>query len=503
MPAPCQELRRRSSAVDPPSPPEPNLAAMATATTLVPTPDTPRARRDTSGPKDDESRSDSQHTAAIMSPRASADAMSTARPSQPESAPCRSSKRLSFTLPIAQPTGDRTRPPPISAAPASMPPTPIETPTVPSTSDANEFIIAIAAQERRVLELREELVQAEKALVELKERWAAGDSCPQGGVGRAVERPASIGPVMSDDTSIASRRSVELDRRRMLLQNQSQNQNQSTPTQGNRRRVIRGGHTRALSLLSPARSTSEFPFADSNSPGQGGPRSAGLASKRASWQPRSVQNSPIVPQFMEDFKVGFRAFVEDIRQITVGDEPVASQYSGRAPLPQHPGSAPSRGTHRGLDRSFGGFVPLNTGSNMGTPTPASRFTASSQDKSRSAKSKHFSWTPLGLESMDDNDFSNWESPAPVKSPRWSDSTINSAGLDDIGPILEAREEGTPSKTTSASKSLTPRLEEILPNMVNKLSPSNLQKTANTLMDEWEKSLVSPESENKENSVVSV
>ncbi len=39
--------------------------------------------------------------------------------------------------------------------------------------------------------------------------------------------------------------------------------------------------------------------------------------------------------------------------------------------------------------------------------------------------------------------------------------------------------------------LTPTLGEILPNMVNRLSPSNIKRTANNLMDEWEKSLIEP------------
>jgi len=43
-----------------------------------------------------------------------------------------------------------------------------------------------------------------------------------------------------------------------------------------------------------------------------------------------------------------------------------------------------------------------------------------------------------------------------------------------------------------------KLEEILPSVVNRLSPSNLKRTANSLMDEWEKSLVAPEAGDKEN-----
>lgn len=47
--------------------------------------------------------------------------------------------------------------------------------------------------------------------------------------------------------------------------------------------------------------------------------------------------------------------------------------------------------------------------------------------------------------------------------------------------------------------LSPTLKEILPNVVNHLSPNNLKRTANNLMNEWEKSLVAPEARDKENS----
>ncbi|GJC81875.1 hypothetical protein ColTof4_10396 [Colletotrichum tofieldiae] len=46
-----------------------------------------------------------------------------------------------------------------------------------------------------------------------------------------------------------------------------------------------------------------------------------------------------------------------------------------------------------------------------------------------------------------------------------------------------------SESRPESALLSPsRLEELLPTVVNKLSPGNLKRTANNLMDEWEKSL---------------
>ena len=45
-----------------------------------------------------------------------------------------------------------------------------------------------------------------------------------------------------------------------------------------------------------------------------------------------------------------------------------------------------------------------------------------------------------------------------------------------------------------------KLKEMLPSMVNGFSPSNLKRTATTLMTEWEKSLITPEDRDKENTM---
>lgn len=437
FPTPCdatsmadsrQELRRRCSSAADRLGPNPNVDAMATTTTFAPAPDT----RPLKPPKSDEAA-----PATMMPPPSSTEVGS----APPNSGLCRSANRLSLTLPIATQTADRARPPPTTAASYSIPPTPVETPTIPPLADANEFIIAIAAQERRVLELREDLARAEADLASLKRQWTDTGSFFKPGVIHHAEMPGNSVPGALDDDAIGPRRSADLDRRKLLYQTQSQNQ--GTPTQGNRRRLFRGGHTRTLSLLSPARSNSEF---ETHGLGIPDPTSAQLANpallKRASWQPRSVQNSPIVPQIVEDFKLGLRAFVEDIRHITIGDEHVSSPSPARSPSALQQSSAANRGPGGGLGRSRMGFTPIGPSSSVSTPTPASRFGAPGFEKTKTVKAKPFSWAPLGFDHMDDNDWSNWESPGPTKSPRWSDSTINSAGLEDIASIPEMREEST-------------------------------------------------------------
>ncbi|KAF4443863.1 hypothetical protein F53441_11322 [Fusarium austroafricanum] len=427
--------------------------------------------------------------------------------------------RLSLTLPIAPPTSDPSRPTPTSASISSVPPTPIDS-GIATPADANEFIIAIAAQERRVLELREELSRAEAELASLKKKWTTQEKKNETTPVEAYRSPI----LSSEDDGSSFRRSVDSDRRKLF----QQTQNAAAPS---RRKVLRGGHTRTLSLLSPAKPDAGFSmYQDRDHEHEQVKlpsierRTAQLTnphlSKRASWQPRTQQNGPAVPQIVEDFKLGLRAFVEDIRQITVGDEPINGQSIRSNNVSERSESTRTQDTirpNRPLRPKVSTvFEPPHNNSETtettGTKTSTSTATTSkrpempARSKTKS-KNKSFSWQPLGFDSMDDNDWSNWESPASSsKTSRWSGSTIGSGGLDDMSATSD---EGEPVDSPSKKKStgyetplLSPKLEELLPNIVNQFSPSNLKRTATTLMDEWEKSLTDPnyphQTQNKEN-----
>ena len=364
--------------------------------------------------------------------------------------------RLSLTLPIAPPTSDPSRPTPTSAM-SSVPPTPIDS-TVASPADANGFIIAIAAQERRVLELREELSRAEAELTSLKKRWTSqekkGDSNP-------IEAYRS--PVLpSDDDGSSVRRSAESDRRKLLQQTGA-----TTP---NRRRILRGGHTRTLSLLSPAKPDAGFSlYQDRDHEHEQVKlpsierRTAQLTNphlnKRASWQPRTQQNVPGAAQIVEDFKLGLRAFVEDIRQITVGDEPINGQPVRSNSVSDRSETSRAQDTirpNRPLRPKVSTvFEPPHNNSETSDLSEAKVSTLTTASKTRpempprsktKSKNKSFSWQPLGFDSMDDNDWSNWESPASSsKTSRWSGSTIGSNGLDDMSVTSD---EGEPEESPS-------------------------------------------------------
>ncbi|KAF4984336.1 hypothetical protein FZEAL_447 [Fusarium zealandicum] len=462
-------------------------------------------------------RRDSQNsTAAMPPPPAPKDDSVPFRPGHARAKSSMSSmsrhiNRLSLTLPIAPPTSDPSRPTPASSTMSSVPPTPIDS-GITTPADANEFIIAIAAQERRVLELREELSRAEADLTSLKKKWTTqekkGEPIPFEAFRNAV--------TPTEEEGASNRRSVDMDRRKLLQQTQS-------PVTPSRRRVLRGGHTRTLSLLSPAKPEAGFSLhqdrdheAESVRLPSLERRTAQLTnphlSKRASWQPRTQQNTAGVPQIVEDFKLGLRAFVEDIRQITVGDEPINGQTLRSNSIADR--TETSRESPKGQDtirpsrplrpKVSTVFEPPHPGAEImaapeikpSTTTAKNGTKPTARDRSKT-KNKSFSWQPLGFDSLDDSDWANWESPASSsKTSRWSGSTIGSSGVEDMSA---ASDDGEPADLSSKKKStgyetplLSPKLEEILPNMVNRLSPSNIKRTATNLMDEWEKSLNDPQ-----------
>src|SRR3954447_17636338 len=81
--------------------------------------------------------------------------------------------RLSLSFPVAASTdsNDSARPTPTSSNTSSFPPTPAEV-SIASPNDPNGFLVSLASQERKVLELKEELQKAEAELETLKRRWA-------------------------------------------------------------------------------------------------------------------------------------------------------------------------------------------------------------------------------------------------------------------------------------------------------------------------------------------
>lgn len=243
---------------------------------------------------------------------------------------------------------------------SSVPDTPL-IPTRPASpekrpvhpGESNTFLTALAAQERRVLELKEDLHKAEIDLEKLKKQWARHEAVKKRNEIRHPEQlqplntPSSSSTLSREDDSI--RCSRELDRRKLPPINAKASQ----------RKVFEGRHTRTLSLLSPRESTSQqVSFLRDRDEAEN------LSHKR----PPTTQIPPTVSetgtpqsvsindqfkgtdkdalletgkQIVGDFRQGLWTFFEDLKQVTVGEE-----ASDPRPSPHYVGNGSKRATAR-------------------------------------------------------------------------------------------------------------------------------------------------------------
>ncbi|KAJ5398230.1 hypothetical protein N7509_006343 [Penicillium cosmopolitanum] len=302
----------------------------------------------------------------------------------------RHTKRLTLNFPINIPLDQ-----PISATDSVASPGPMTpvtqsstraSPAVPAGTplpfdtedDGYDFLRAIASQERRVMELREELHRAESELSTIKKQWALSEkskkrteinlhaepmlplrspelSTPEGGSSvPSHRREQSMSSVGSSSVS-QERISRELDRRTSLRAAAAP---KGTSISANGRRVFQGSHARTLSLLSPV-------TAPSSSIGGPGPAELDRVGRtpRSATLPSVERNSvasigmptdesdvpdqvleqwrktmPIPPpsrealvrtgkQMASDLREGLWTFFEDIRQATVGEEGINATES--------------------------------------------------------------------------------------------------------------------------------------------------------------------------------
>lgn len=267
----------------------------------------------------------------------------------------RNNKRLSLILPL-QPNGvpvfaRHTPSSSASATPTTTTGSVIYSDTQVSPGGTGSFLTALAAQERRVLELREDLQRAEADLAQLKSRWAMHEMTRKRNEVQHVEQLQTFGMPRSDPRSDvdsctddeigASRFSKEFDRRKSIRV-------ESSPV---KRKVFSGSrHMRTLSLLSSNATYSHRQLLSSgeDSSQSDNDRDPAASLSRSSTMPillpqprltavgkdsydrQSIRDPPrdaIIrtgKQIAVDFKDGLWTFIEDLRQATVGDEGVSA-----------------------------------------------------------------------------------------------------------------------------------------------------------------------------------
>ncbi|KAI6714145.1 hypothetical protein JHW43_003366 [Diplocarpon mali] len=443
--------------------------------------------------------------------------------------------RLSLSFPVATSisSNESARATPTSSNVPSFPLTPVEI-AQPSSEDHSKFLVALAGQERKVLELKEELVKAEEELKTLKKQYARHEATKKKAEIRHVEplQTVATGDGNAEDPSTVPRQSSELDRRRALLN--------TLNLPKDSRRKFSGAHTRTLSLLSPERSNFHQPqtfppVLETSAESSGLSSTANIPETSQGLRriPPSRANArhsyqigvPLgAKQLAEDLKSGMLTFLEDLRQATVGDEAVNGTTSRTTvdPAPHAQVRKDSKSSMRSDDRSTPGQLPRSMSPRTwetltGTrpllvdlsDEPEELVRPRARSPSTVKKARPLSMAAPPLDDLDD-DWPVWDLPAPT-SPRWSGSTTVSnpatplrdkddAGVKyvptsalppfirtDTARIIQRDQETTPPKRIDIQ---WPALDNLSPNALK----GNLQRTMSTLMKEWEKTLQSPTEE---------
>jgi hypothetical protein len=266
----------------------------------------------------------------------------------------RKAKRFSLTFPI------QTSLSPTSATLSPvLPYTPLlaEKPTLAAGPTDSAFLTALAAHERRVLELREELIKAEHELHRLKQSWAAHEAHKKRQHDpRKVHKMQSLHATLDTPHVTPASRQQDMDRRRALLNG----------TKSSTRTVFSGSrHARALSLLSPDAMRSPPPRPQApprpHEPDPSRPPHPNRVPTDADLTTEVVRTADDAidlglprevllntgKKMASDFRDGLWTFIEDLRQATVGDEGIngtTSRTQSRSPNPSRSPRLQSRNT---------------------------------------------------------------------------------------------------------------------------------------------------------------
>jgi hypothetical protein len=436
----------------------------------------------------------------------------------------------------------RSRPQSWVAAPSSIP-SPDKAP-----SPEPNILAVVAAQERFVLELTEELEKAKQDLNMLKKHYATQEAMKQRNDQRKVTQ---LRPV---DTSLANFTAAPDDEDGSTLWMQKEMERRKSLLSGARtsqRKVFSGSrHLRTLSLLSPDKAYApSFPQphdVDENEPTSSAMRSPPLL--RTSTAPSiagqmvttangerhdlgalsNMQRDALLrtgKQMATDFKDGLFNFIEDIRQATVGEDEFPQHGmgpSGRGPV-NKAGRKPSDG-RPSLQRAASskksvaeqsGDIGDDFWRQHGLSEPK---TSPAHKKTHASKHTRTPQKETPKTADEEEDWDNWDTPnekhtqgqdgghSSDESEEPSSPASRQASSRTSTRYHAQRHDSKASSLTASSSagysedasSRDPKRNSIpWPDLV-KLSPTNLKRTASHLMKEWEKNLTPPP-ESRDNS----
>ncbi|RPB03593.1 hypothetical protein L873DRAFT_177713 [Choiromyces venosus 120613-1] len=406
-------------------------------------------------------------------------------------------KRLSLSFPIL-PANSNLSPRNVSPVTNSPPGYTFQTSTPGiediTPDDPMAFLTALAAQERRVLELKEELGKAETELGKMKRQWAVHEATRKfhdvaTPIGRL--RPLDTSTTCDDRERIISPTREQYNARKATLN--------SLNGTGTRKVLPSQRHQRTLSLLSTDRSVYKQPFAQpsdlsDDSPASDKPpsvrRSQTFAqtstphssSASATSRPLSMNDFPrsagqkgqeallrTGKQMAEDFKEGLWTFIEDLRQATVGDEGIHSSVNqtgirASTNTPQDPNNLSTTNPSKPLNKK-------SSRASLRSITPQKMSRENSRTPSTATKE-------MEIEKL--IDFSPTDEDQ-KSSSRWS--TTSTALSEGTGATTPLSRSSTPRTSTSSTTSNNPLWSSVI-----NTTQFSLKKTATALITSVEKSL---------------
>jgi hypothetical protein len=449
-------------------------------------------------------------------------------------------KRLSLQFPIQPATGASS---PGTNSPRSRPsswvaPSKVLTPESQAPPSEAEILGVLAAQERYVLELTEELSKAKDDLETLKKVYATHEAKKRR---NDVRKPVPLQPVNTlidissdnekeDESGATTPMQKEMERRKALLSN----------TKSSQRKVFSGSrHLRTLSLLSPDKANApSFPQPldlQGDEPPSKQPEPAPRSSTSSDRTKQlidvgpnerydmaglpTIQREQLIragTQMANDFKNGLFTFIEDIRQATVGDEAAnGDEEQGlmhKDPLKglRKPVGRPSLNRSASSKKSTQ-QRPVSIGDDFWKENGLSEPKTSAMHTKKTHTNKPAQTPQKQTQKVvdEDEEWDNWETPndtSASKTLEAQDSSDESDAPSSPGPgssrtsaryHSKRHDSKASSLTTASSVDLaddaprdSKRNSIQWPDLV-KLSPNNLKRTASHLMKEWEKQLTPP------------
>ena len=418
------------------------------------------------------------------------------------------SKRLTPSFPILLPSnvsnGDPALSPKYSSPADSTRSSPRLVAQPPSPTDPSSFLTTLAAQERRVLELREELQRAERDLSILKKHWATIEANRKKTGLRQVEQLQPLSTTHLAKTDVGGEVPTPLTA-------EAYEKLTAKPARKPQQRVFSGSrHARTLSLLTSAKADDDEPISEfdkldrassptkstesnkqtlsRSSTGLNGDEGVGfgrtyqdLAVRRSMPPPSTEAFMKTGKQMASDIREGLWTFLEDIRQATVGEEGISGTESRASTSTSKAKAQPKRVEVSGH--------PKKKGSNSRLAEPASARPAEAVVTAPGTKADQSFWKEFGVDTPGRSRSPQAALRGPKRDVLREQRNKQLVDLDDNWDAWgspENQPRASASRPRAEAESITASTGGALPwPELTKLTPSKLTRTVSDLMKDWD------------------